>query len=86
MWLVGRLSSRSPRVRRELNVLALVKGNERFVFVYDDDSREELIEVFRNLAADPEAAMSWFDAAILTDKAREQARTAPTIEPLTFRF
>jgi hypothetical protein len=25
---------------RDLNVLALVKGAERFVFVYDDDSRD----------------------------------------------
>lgn len=73
-------------MRRELNVLALVKGCDRYVFVYDDDSRDELIEVFRNLAADPDEPLSWFDAAILTDKAREQARTAPTSEPLTFRF
>ena len=56
----------------ELNVLALVKGQERYVFVYDDDSRDELIDVFRDQASDPDLALSWFDALVLTRKAREQ--------------
>jgi hypothetical protein len=30
-------------VRREFNVLALIKGNERYVFVYDEDSRVPLL-------------------------------------------
>ena len=50
---------------RDLNVLALVKGVERFVFVYDDDSREEAIAAIRDQAADPTVSMSWFDAALL---------------------
>jgi hypothetical protein len=64
-------------VRRELNVLALIKGEERYVYIYDDASRPLLIDTFRDQAADPEVSFSWFDAAILTDKAREQARQAP---------
>jgi hypothetical protein len=64
-------------VRRELNVLALIKGEERYVYVYDDASRSLLIDNFRDQAADPQLSFTWFDAAILTDKAREQARQAP---------
>ena len=60
-------------MRREFNVLALVKGSERYVFIYDDESWEPLIEAFRDQAADPNLSLSWFDAAVLTDKAREQA-------------
>jgi len=60
-------------VRRELNVLALIKGSERYVFVYDDDSRQNLIDHFRHQAADPDLSLTWFDAAVLTEKAREQA-------------
>jgi hypothetical protein len=60
-------------VRRELNVLALIKGNERYVFVYDEQSREPLLEVFRAQAANPELSLNWFDAAVLTQKARKQA-------------
>ena len=61
-------------MRREFNVLALIKGEERFVYVYDDDSRDTLISAFRDQAADPRVNFSWFDAAVLTEKAHEQAR------------
>lgn len=57
----------------DLNVLALFKGAERFIFVYDDDSRDELITAFRDAAADPTVAINWFDAAVLTERARQQA-------------
>ena len=61
---------------REFNVLALIKGPERYVFVYDDRSRPELIDTFRRWAADPQLSLTWFDAAVLTDKARQQAAAA----------
>jgi hypothetical protein len=63
-------------VRRELNVLALIKGNEQYVYVYDDASRPALLDALRDQAADPNVSFSWFDAAVLTDKARDQAREA----------
>jgi hypothetical protein len=63
-------------MRRELNVLALIKGKERYVFVYDDDSRRQLIDTFREQAADPTLNLNWFDAAVLAEKARQQAGTA----------
>lgn len=78
------LPSRYPRgglVHREFNVLALIKGSERYVFVFDDDSREELLGAFRDQAANPNLSFTWFDAALLTDKAREQARQAIAAEP-----
>jgi hypothetical protein len=51
----------------------LIKGNEQYVFVYDDPSRPLLIDTFRQQAADPRLSLNWFDAAVLTDKARAQA-------------
>jgi hypothetical protein len=68
-------------VAREFNVLAMIKGDERYVFVYDDDSRQSLIDAFRDSAADPQVSFSWFDAAVLTEKAREQARNAKVAAP-----
>jgi hypothetical protein len=56
----------------EVNVLALIKGQEHYIFVYDDVSRAQLIDNFRDLAADPHCNLSWFDAMVLTTKAREQ--------------
>jgi hypothetical protein len=77
---VSRTAEERP-VRREFNVLALIKGSERYVFVYDDDSRPTLIDALRDLAADPALSFSWFDAAVLTDKAREQAKAAQQTPP-----
>jgi hypothetical protein len=58
---------------KEFNVLALIKGEERYVYVYDDVSRQALIEAFHAQAADAELTLNWFDAAVLTQKAEEQA-------------
>ena len=56
----------------EVNVLALFKGTERFIYVYDDDSRAAVIDAIRDAAANPKVAVNWFDAAVLTDRARQQ--------------
>jgi hypothetical protein len=56
----------------EINVLALIKGTEHYIFVYDDGSRAQLIDTFRDQAADPALSLSWFDAMVLTTKARQQ--------------
>jgi hypothetical protein len=70
-------------VPSELNVLALVKGQERFIFVYDDDSRPELINALRDQAASPRLSLTWFDALVLTRKAREQEAAAPPSRELS---
>ena len=55
------------------NVLALLKGHDRYIFVYDDGSRDDVIHAFRDQAADAALSLTWFDAVVLTRKAREQA-------------
>lgn len=55
---------------RDINVIALVKGGERYVFLYDDDSREETLRALGRFAADPELSFSWYDASVLGDKVR----------------
>ena len=58
---------------QEFNVLALIKGDERYVYVYDDLSKETLLNTFQVHAADPAVSLNWFDAVVLTQKAHEQA-------------
>ncbi len=65
----------------ELNVLALVKGPERYVFVYDDASHAALLDALRDQAADSRLSLTWFDATVLTRKAREQAQAHPADAP-----
>ena len=60
-------------MRREYNILALLKGKEQYVFVYDDGAQDLLINALRDHASDPQLSFTWFDATVLTDKAREQA-------------
>lgn len=56
----------------DLNVLALIKGVERFVFVYDDDSRDEVVAAIRDAAADAGTAFNWFDAAVLIERTKRE--------------
>ena len=37
----------------DVNVFAFVKGEERFVYLYDDASRAEVVTAVRDRAADP---------------------------------
>ncbi len=60
----------SPTVGREWNVVALIKGNERYIFVYDDASYQEMIDDIRGKAANPNHPINWYDAAILTERIR----------------
>ncbi len=68
-------------MQHELSVLALIRGRERYVFVYDDDSRAELIEAIRAQAASPAVSLTWYDAAVLTERARQQMQEAGTKPP-----
>ena len=60
----------------DLNVLALFKGTERFIYVYDDESRDTLLTAIRDAAADPTTSLTWFDATVLIERARKQAEAA----------
>jgi hypothetical protein len=68
-------------VPHEYNILALVKGNEHYVYVFADAGLPGLLDALRDHAADPRLTLSWFDAAVLKDKARQQARAAPAVSP-----
>jgi hypothetical protein len=61
------------RMPQEFNVLALVKGDERYVYIYDDRSRQVMLEYLQEQAARSELKLNWFDAAVLTEKVWEQA-------------
>ncbi|CAD74557.1 MAG TPA: hypothetical protein DDX19_19395 [Rhodopirellula baltica] len=58
-------------MEKEVNVLALVKGEERFIFLFDDENRDETLRQLARFAANPELDFSWYDAAMLSRKIRE---------------
>jgi hypothetical protein len=64
---------------RGVNVLALLKNGERYVFLYDDQSVETLLQTLGRYASDPELSFSWYDAAVLSQRIRQA--TPPTAVP-----
>ena len=57
----------------DLNVLALVKGDERYVFLFDDDNRAEALRTLGRYASNPDLSFTWYDAAVLSQKIRQSA-------------
>jgi len=61
-------------VSQDINVLALVKGEERYVFLFDDSSRAATLRVLGRYASNPELSFSWYDAAVLSQKIRQESQ------------
>jgi hypothetical protein len=61
-------------VSQDINVLALVKGSERYVFLYDDASRAETLRVLGRFASNPDLSFTWYDAAVLSQKIRQESQ------------
>lgn len=76
------LHEKGPSMHPDVNVLALIKGQDRYVYVYDDDSQSETIDAIRDHAADPGLNLSWFDASVLTAKARTQVGACRSQQPV----
>ncbi len=60
----------------DINVVALVKGSERYIFLYDDENRSRALRTLGRYASNTELSFSWYDAAVLSQKIRRQATDA----------
>jgi hypothetical protein len=56
---------------RAVNVLALVRDGQRYVFLYDDQSTEQVQAQMAAFAEDHELDFTWYDAAVLSQRVRE---------------
>ena len=65
---------------RDINVLALVKGEERYIFLFDDQNRAEALRTLGRFASNPDLSFTWYDAAVLSQKIRKivPVETNPT--------
>lgn len=61
-------------MNQDINVLALVKGTERYVFLYNDSNRAETLRMLGRYASNPELSFTWYDAAVLSQKIRRESR------------
>jgi hypothetical protein len=60
-------------VTQDINVLALVKGEERYIFLYDDEHKSDALKTLGRFASNPELSFSWYDAAVLSQRIRQTA-------------
>lgn len=58
---------------QDINVLALVKGEERYIFLFDDERRSDALRTLGRFASNPELSFSWYDAAVLSQRVRQSA-------------
>ncbi len=63
---------------QDINVLALVKGAERYIFLFDDNNRSETLRTLGRYASNPDLSFTWYDAAVLSQKIRH---TTQKVEP-----
>ncbi len=63
-------------VTQDINVLALVKGEERYIFLYGESNRAETLRMFGRYASNPELSFTWYDAAVLSQKLRQESQKA----------
>ena len=73
--------------QQDIHVLALVKGEERYVFLYDDASRSETLRTLGRFASNPDLSFTWYDAAVLSQKIRQESqKPAPAPHTPSRRF
>jgi hypothetical protein len=73
-------------VADDINVLALVKGEERYIFLYDDGNRSKALRVLGRYASNSELSFSWYDAAVLSQKIRRQHQESKQETTSRFRM
>lgn len=53
-----------------VNVLAMVRDEHRFVFLYDDQSVETVLATLSQYAMDPDLEFTWYDAAMMAQRVK----------------
>ena len=61
----------------DINVIALVKGEERYVFLWSDPDRVEVLRTLGRFASHPHLSFTWYDAAVLAKIIRESTPPFP---------
>jgi hypothetical protein len=70
------------KTTRDARVFTLVKGSERYVFIFDEANRAEILQQIRRLAANPELGFTWYDATVVSQRVRILTNLAPAWKTL----
>ena len=50
--------------------LVCLKNEEHYFFLYEEEDHDVLLQTLGKMAADKDSGLTWFDAAVLSHKAR----------------
>jgi hypothetical protein len=53
---------------RDINLAALVKDSETYVFLFDDANAREVLRQLGRFAVDPDLSFTWYDVAVVAQK------------------
>jgi hypothetical protein len=73
-------------VSQDINVVALVKGEERYLFLFNDENKTETLRTLGRYASNSELSFSWYDAAVLSQKVRNVKSKSSGLESHNRRF
>ncbi len=54
--------------RRDKYILTLIKGAEKYIFIYDQAGEQDTIRNLAKFAMDSDLSFSWCDAAVLRQR------------------
>ena len=58
----------------DIKVIALIKGDEQYVFLYNESNRGGLRRLLGQYASNPELSFTWYDAAVLSRKICQESQ------------
>lgn len=64
----------------DINILALAKGEERYIFLYNESTKSEALRTLGRYASNSELSFSWYDAAVLSQNVRKNTSALETSE------
>lgn len=60
----------------DINAIAIVKGEERYLFLFNDAHEAEVLRTAGRFASNPDLSFGWYDAAMLSQKIRSIKKTS----------
>ena len=69
---------------KDINVVALVKGEERYLFLFNDSQKSQTLRTLGRYASNPDLSFSWYDAAVLSQKVRNAVGSEKSSSPEIF--
>lgn len=66
--------NRIPATTTDIHTLCLVKGDERYVWHYRADQKSEVLRHLGQYASRSDLSFTWYDAALLSQKIRQEAK------------